>query len=71
MVFAVVPSVSKMEIDRVGESLKNKSSDVDFFSAIQLVNQWRACHAYPINTFQSTLRTKIRDYPGNPIVAQR
>ena len=32
---------------------------------------WRACHGYPINTFQATLRSKLRNGYGDSIVAQR
>jgi putative GTP pyrophosphokinase len=39
--------------------------------AIRLANKWRACHAYPINTFQATLRSKLRNYSCDSIVAQR
>ncbi len=36
-----------------------------------MADRWRACHAYPINTFQSTLRKKLNVYSHDPIVAQR
>jgi len=39
--------------------------------AWDLANRWRACHAHPINTFQATLRTKLRGFSDDPIVAQR
>lgn len=40
--------------------------------AVALVKKWRACHAYPINTFQATLRVRLkRDFSGKSIVAQR
>lgn len=39
--------------------------------AWDLTSRWKACHAYPINTFQATLRTKIKRYSDNPIAAQR
>lgn len=42
----------------------------EFERAIDIVNKWRAAHAYPINTFNSTLRRKVRGF-DEPIVAQR
>ncbi|WP_158515019.1 RelA/SpoT domain-containing protein [Bordetella bronchiseptica] len=39
--------------------------------ALAVLNNWRAAHAYPLNTFQITLRTKARRIEGGVIVAQR
>jgi hypothetical protein len=36
-----------------------------------LADRWRACHAYPINTFQANLRGKLKHYRHDPIAAQR
>jgi len=62
---------SKGQIDRAGEALKSSSpEDESYANALAIVNNWRACHAYPINTFKSTLRKKVIGY-NKPIVAQR
>jgi len=71
MAFAHVPKVSKNQINKAGETLRKYESSKDFESSIVLANEWRACHAYPINTFQATLRSKLRSYDNEPIVAQR
>lgn len=72
MAFSSVPTESKKKINKAGQMLVDCSvGSEDFQRAIILVNKWRACHAYPINTFNSTLRRKIKKFPGNPIVAQR
>ncbi|MEW6714235.1 MAG: RelA/SpoT domain-containing protein [Nitrospirota bacterium] len=71
MAFSQVPEVSKNQINKAGQILvKENSSQEEIFLARFLADQWRACHAYPINTFQSTLRDKLRDFPDT-IVAQR
>lgn len=67
-----VPLESKSQINKSGKIL----SQADVFSdeyqdALELANRWRACHAYPINTFQATLRTKIKNCQGEVLVAQR
>jgi len=67
-----VPSESKSQINKAGRILV----EADLFSdeyqqALELANRWRACHAYPINTFQATLRTKIINCQGEVLVAQR
>jgi putative GTP pyrophosphokinase len=68
-----VPKESKSQINKAGKVLVQQ---VDLFSqeyqdALELANRWRACHAYPINTFQATLRTKIKYCKGDVLVAQR
>lgn len=72
MRFSPVPNESKKQINRAGEILISDNPSIEEFEmASDLAYRWRACHAYPINTFQATLRTKLKDYPGYPIVAQR
>ncbi len=70
MAFAPVPTESKRAINRAAQEIINNKLTVETF---ELVNKWRACHAYPINTFQSTLRQKLRNakYSPDSIVAQR
>ncbi|MBI2411488.1 MAG: RelA/SpoT domain-containing protein [Candidatus Kerfeldbacteria bacterium] len=71
MSFAKPSKVSRSRINKAGKTLKKEIINSDFESAVKLADNWRACHAYPINTFQSTLRTKLRKYQNEPIVAQR
>jgi len=72
MSFSSVPKESKKQINNAGHVLVDAfASEKDQLAATQLVDQWRACHAYPINTFQSTLRTKLTKLSGDPLVAQR
>ena len=76
MAYTPIPSESKTNIDRSGRVLSefrnNANADIKLFlKAIELANRWRACHAYPLNTFQGTLRTKLKSFKGNPLVAQR
>jgi ppGpp synthetase/RelA/SpoT-type nucleotidyltranferase len=42
----------------------------EYNAAVEVVNAWRVCHAYPINTFNATLRLKTKGYK-NAVVAQR
>lgn len=72
MRFPPVPSESKNQMNKAGKILaKGDAPDSVLFRSIRLANRWRACHAYPINTFQSTLRSKLRKYDCEAIVAQR
>jgi hypothetical protein len=64
---------SKAEIDAAGRTLANRKSLVDELSrAFTVINNWRAAHGFPLNTFQCTLRVKARQVdPLQAVVAQR
>lgn len=67
-----VPTESKSQINKAGKILAlGRVFSHEYEDALELANRWRACHAYPINTFQATLRTKIGGCRGDAIVAQR
>ena len=71
MAFPPIPSYSKSVINRAGKDLASgKLKGAEYRSASTIVNAWRTCHAYPINTFNATLRKKTAKYAG-AIVAQR
>lgn len=71
MVFAV-PNFSRKGINRAGAVLIDTTVPEDaFFDAVTLINHWRACHAYPVNTFQSTLRSRLKKICPDALVAQR
>lgn len=72
MAFPQVPKESRSKINKAGCILaKDKANDISLEQARNLAERWRACHAYPINTFQSTLRRKLAKFSSGPIVAQR
>ncbi len=43
----------------------------EYSQAIDVINNWRASHAYPLNTFQINLRNASRKAESEPLVAQR
>jgi putative GTP pyrophosphokinase len=69
----VEPRFSRSQINRAGDILANPAgfSATDQEWAAEVLVNWRACHGYPINTFQATLRAKLRNGYGDSIVAQR
>ena len=72
MAFAKVPSTSKKKINMAGKVLaESKPNGLTLDAAISIADAWRACHAYPINTFQATLRRKLKKFSNDPLVAQR
>jgi putative GTP pyrophosphokinase len=66
------PRYTKGQINRAGEILAKPISNFDEMEWAQAVlTNWRACHGYPINTFQATLRGKLRAIDADGLVAQR
>src|SRR5687768_6305726 len=66
------PRFSRSEVNRAGEVLLAPlfNSD-DYVHAMEVLGNWRSCHGYALNTFQMTLRDKLRPLDGDAIVAQR
>ncbi|GAG52105.1 unnamed protein product, partial [marine sediment metagenome] len=60
------------ELDAAGRALIDKQSNpMDIMSAIAVVNNWRAAHAFPLNTMQMRLRNKAYQVDRYANVAQR
>lgn len=52
MSFAV-PDFSRKAITRAGATLIDEGAPTQAKAeALALINHWRACHAYPVNTFR-------------------
>lgn len=65
---------SKTQVNKAGEILK--MTDEEFNTAEQkdaylVLANWRACHTYPLNTFQATLRKKLSIIDKRALVGQR
>lgn len=69
------PNFSKGQINRAGNILIDPlATAAQKETALELINHWRACHAYPINTFQATLRgrvSRVSRINDRPLVATR
>lgn len=66
------PEYSRSQVDKAGVALAAEGAsqeNVEWATAI--LGNWRACHGHPVNTFQATLRTKLKQIDPNAIVAQR
>ena len=62
------------EVDAAGRLLAKMTfpvTSMEGLGALAIINNWRASHAYPLNTFQLTLRRKARKIERDAIVAQR
>jgi putative GTP pyrophosphokinase len=68
----VTPKFTRSDVDKAGGFLISDNLDFGSFKfAFEVLSNWRACHAYPINTFQATLRKKVISLGKDTIVAQR
>lgn len=69
----VVPQFTKGEINRAGEILAGnvRAAFPEWLEADGVLANWRGAHAYPINTFQATLRQKLKQIDPDALVAQR
>ncbi len=66
------PEYSKKQVSKAGKILSgDQIYNDDLLWAVEVVDNWRTCHGYPINTFQATLRDKLKKIDKNAIVAQR
>ncbi len=63
---------SKTKIDKAGELLKNKSiSSDEKLQGLEILSNWRATHAVPLDTFARVLKTRAKKIYSNTIIAQR
>ena len=66
------PKYSKSKVNKVGEILiKDDPPLSELLFAYDVVDNWRSSHGYPINTFQATLRNKLKTIDKEAFVAQR
>jgi len=73
------PKYSRSQVNKAGEHLRNVFSETtetnfDYEKwqwAYDVLSNWRVSHSYPINTFNSTLRKKLKRIDQDALVAQR
>lgn len=57
----VRPEHSRGRVRRAGDALRRDPADeTELARELPVITNWRAAHAYPLNTFQATLRLKLR-----------
>ena len=63
---------SKFEINNAGKILINdESSDEEKDRALEILDNWRATHSYPMHIFQMRLKNKSQKVDENSLTAQR
>jgi len=69
-----VPEYKPEEVNAAGRALQKMEFPVvspEALKHLAIINNWRAAHAYPLNTFQITLRHRARKIERKVIIAQR
>jgi len=61
---------SKKEVNRAGVTLLEQSS-ITQEKAKSVLDSWRACHTKPLNSFQTSLRRKLKTNDSLALVSQR
>ncbi len=59
------------KVNAAGQTLAGKSRLGELTAAISIINNWRASHSFPLNTFQNGLRQRAKRVGSGAIVAQR
>ncbi len=66
------PKYTRGQVDAAGAILASDIKDVaKIEEALQVLNNWRASHSFPLNTFQVGLRDRAREVYPHALVAQR
>lgn len=65
------PTCSTSQVKTAGEKLAKGRGKITTNEAYLILNNWRSSHGYPVNTFQSTLRSRLGEIDKKAIVAQR
>ena len=68
-----VPEYSKRKVNVAGREIiyPPRTDLINWVQALGVVNNWRASHSFPLNTFQIGLRSKGRNVDHHCLVAQR
>lgn len=70
----VAPAFSRGEVNRAGSLLAQNGGAADVLAighALDVINNWRSSHSFPLNTLQMALRQRAASICEAPIVAQR
>jgi len=68
----VTPKYTKGQVDAAGRTLVREDATAEETQqALAVVGNWRAIHAFPLNTFQMRLRASAAAVYENALVAQR
>jgi putative GTP pyrophosphokinase len=68
----IKPQYTRSQVAKAGKILINQdSSNDEKNSALIILNNRRSSHDYPMNTFQSNIRRKIKSFRFSALVVER
>ena len=68
----VKPKYSKIEINHAGDALiSDSSTKEEIDNAVEILNNWRAVHSYPMHVFKKRLKQKSLSIDPKSLVVQR
>jgi ppGpp synthetase/RelA/SpoT-type nucleotidyltranferase len=76
----VAPQYARVRVNRAGETIvRGKPADYadyneylsNYFAALDIVNNWRSSHSFPLNTFTVGLKRRAKHIDASCIIAQR
>ena len=65
------PHYEAPEYDKAGDTFVYPDTGMHMADAIEVLNDWRLAHAYPLNIFQMTLRRPAREIDSHAVITQR
>lgn len=67
-----IPEYSRNAVNKAGDVFISKDASADEIdAALSIINNWRAAHNSPLNTFQKRLRSVAKKINSNSLIAQR
>lgn len=67
----VTPQYGRGRVDAAGRTLALPQASSTYDEALDIINNWRSSHGFPLNTIQIGLRKRARRVSADALVAQR
>jgi len=62
------PLYRKEDVNAAADSLLNYKEGVDISQCFDIINNWRSIHAFPLDSFYSTLKKRAKKIDGKALV---
>jgi hypothetical protein len=67
------PEHIRKDVNRAGQAIaRSESINIEeYVRSLDVINNWRSAHSYPLNSFQINLRARARKVQTAPLISQR
>jgi len=62
---------SNKQIKRAGDVLAGRDTSITYLTAMEIMNNWRSFHSYPLNVIGMNLRQMAHKFSENVLISQR